>query len=480
MYIFLFTLPFLFLAILLTIRIVFQKYRFFRTFGLLSFVFYFLVTLYVCFCFFNGIHSGITTMSMYSNVFWWSKIFNWGITLSMDGVSACFILLSSFVFVTCGLSLWRRDGDVFEFLGLLFWLQAFIGGFFLTQDLLMLYVFFEASIIPMYLLIGRWGSGSSKIVASYYFLLYTLIGSSLMLYAICSIYLALGTTDFSVILRADFSKTTSVFYFFFFFIGFAVKVPLFPFHLWLPEAHVQAPTEGSVLLSAVLLKMGVYGIYKVCYGCFYSGCLYFAPLIRAFAIVGVLYSSFSAFIQLDMKRIIAYSSIAHTNLTVLGMFSFNVEGIHGGLILSIAHGLVSAALFFLIGFLYDRYGTRNVNAFGGLSQVMPLFNFFFLFFVLCNIGTPLSLNFIGEFLIFVGVFKHSFFLCLLSAFSVFSGLLYSFWLYLRIMSGSLKVSYVNSFFDLTKVEFFILLPYAACLLCLGVYTKPILFMLACV
>lgn len=294
------------------------------------------------------------------------------------------------------------------------------------QDLLFLYVFFEAAIIPMYLLIGRWGSGAARVIASYYFLMYTVVGSALMLYAISSIHLALGTTSFEVLAVTDFSYATNVFYFWVFFLGFAVKVPLFPVHLWLPEAHVQAPTEGSVLLSAVLLKMGVYGIYKVCFGFFSLGSYYFAPVVRGLAIVGVLYSSCAAFVQLDIKRIIAYSSVAHTNLAVLGMFSFTVEGVHGALLMSVAHGLVSAGLFYLVGFLYDRHNTRNITVFGGLTNVMPLYCCFFFILMLCNSGMPLSLNFLGEFLIFTGLFKQGVLLCLLASTSVVLVLIYSF------------------------------------------------------
>lgn len=474
---FILNLPLFGVFVSVCLRVFFKKFDFFRVVGLSFFLINLIFILFVSFLFIKNAHIGLTLNNLLIEYFVVSETFNLTLALSVDGFSLSFLLLSSLIFSTCGLALWRRTGDVFGFLCLLFLLQFFVSGFFLAQDLLSMYVFFEASVLPMFLLIGRWGSGNARVEASYYFLMYTVAGSSLMLYAIASIYLALGTVSFEQLINLEFSETTNVFYFWFFFLGFAVKVPLFPLHLWLPEAHVQAPTEGSVILSGVLLKMGIYGIYRVCFCFFEKGCFYYAPVIRSLAVFGVIYSSLSAFVQFDIKRIIAYSSVAHTNLALLGLFSFTQEGVHGALLLSFAHGLVSAGLFFMVGFLYDRHGTRNISYFGGLSQVMPLYATFLFIFLLCNVSVPLSLNFVGEFLIFVGLMRQSFFLCVLAGCSLVLGLVYSLWFYLRTMFGSLETTYIISFSDLTKVEVCLLAPYAVLSIFLGIYPTPLLALL---
>jgi proton-translocating NADH-quinone oxidoreductase chain M len=310
----------------------------------------------------------------------------------------------------------------------------------------------------MFLIIGVWGSRERKILASYYFFLYTLLGSVLMLLSILYIYYQVGTTDYEVLLTFSFSEAEQKILWITFFISFAAKVPMVPVHLWLPEAHVEAPTAGSVILAGVLLKLGTYGFIRFTIPLLPQASFYFTPLVYTISVIGIIYTSFTAIRQSDFKRIIAYTSIAHMNLVMLGIFSFNVIGLEGALFQSLSHGFVASALFLIIGVVYERYHTRLVKYYGGLAVVMPLYITIFLFFTLANISFPGTSSFAGEFLILVGSFKANTSVTFLGATGVIIGGCYSLWLFNRIAYGNLKTQYTKKFIDINKREFLAFLP----------------------
>ena len=310
----------------------------------------------------------------------------------------------------------------------------------------------------MFLIVGIWGSRERKTLAAYYFFLYTLLGSVLMLLSILYIYYQVGTTDYEVLLTFSFSEIEQKFLWFTFFVAFAAKVPMVPVHLWLPEAHVEAPTAGSVLLAGVLLKLGTYGFIRFSIPLLPKASFYFTPLVYTIAVVGIIYTSFTAIRQSDFKRIIAYTSIAHMNLVMLGIFSFNVIGIEGAIFQSLSHGFVASALFLVIGVVYERYHTRLVKYYGGLASVMPLYIAIFLFFTMANIAFPGTSSFIGEFLILAGSFECNTSVTFLGATGVVIGACYSLWLFNRIAFGNVKIQYTKKFIDLNKREFLAFLP----------------------
>jgi proton-translocating NADH-quinone oxidoreductase chain M len=310
----------------------------------------------------------------------------------------------------------------------------------------------------MFLIIGIWGSRERKIRASFLFFLYTLFGSVSMLLSILYIYYQSGTTDYKVLLSFSFSFFEQKFLWFSFFLSFATKVPMIPAHLWLPEAHVEAPTSGSVVLAGVLLKLGVYGFIRFSLPLFPEACFYFSPMVYSLAGAGIVYASFTAIRQTDFKRIVAYTSIAHMNLVILGIFSFNSIGIEGAILQSLSHGFVASGLFMTIGVVYERYHTRMVRYYGGLAHTMPLYVFIFLFFTMANIGLPGTSSFIGEFLILTGSFQSNTSITLIGATSMVIGGCYSLWLFNRISYGNLKTQHFIEFLDVNKLEFLIFLP----------------------
>jgi len=330
-------------------------------------------------------------------------------------------------------------------------------------------VFFESVLIPMFLIIGVWGSRERKIRAAYQFFLYTLIGSLFMLLAILLIYFQVGTTDLQVLSTVEFSERRQFFLWAAFFLSFAVKVPMIPFHIWLPEAHVEAPTAGSVILAGILLKLGTYGFLRFSIPLFPEATVYFTPLIYTLSVLGIIYASFTTLRQIDLKKIIAYSSVAHMGFVTLGLFSLNAQGIEGAILLMLSHGFVASALFLCIGILYDRTHTRLVRYYGGLVQTMPLFSFFFFVFTLGNLSLPGTSSFVGEFLILLGVFQTNTFIATLAATGMILGGAYSIWLYNRVVFGNLKPVYLNQFADVNRREFFILLPFVVCIFWMGVY-----------
>ena len=389
----------------------------------------------------------------------WLNIYNFSFTLGIDGISLLFILLTVFLFPLTILISWNSiKYEIKKYLFSFLLLKFFLINVFCLLDLLLFYIFFESILIPMFIIIGFWGSRARKIRAAYYFFLYTLLGSILMLLSIFYIYFQVGGTDYETLLSFCFSLLEQKILWFTFFISFATKVPMLPFHLWLPEAHVEAPTAGSVILAGILLKLGSYGLIRFTITLFSKASFYFTPFVYALAITGVIFTSLTAIRQTDFKKIVAYSSIAHMNLVVIGIFSFTVLGIEGAILQSLSHGFVASALFFIIGIIYDRYYTRIVKYYGGLVHVMPVYTIIFLFFTMANIALPGSSSFIGEFLILLGSFKVNTTITVLGGSGMVLGGCYSLWLFNRIAYGNLKIQYLNDFIDLNKREFLIFLP----------------------
>jgi len=389
----------------------------------------------------------------------WINLLNLNLSLGIDGISLFFVLLTTLLVSLCLLTSWNSIGfNLKEYLISFLVMEFFLIGVFCVLDLLIFYIFFESVLIPMFLIIGIWGSRERKIRAAYFFFLYTLLGSILMLLSILYIYSQVGSTNYEVLLTFSFSPTEQYVLWFTFFLSFATKVPMVPVHLWLPEAHVEAPTAGSVILAGVLLKLGTYGLIRFSLPLFPEASFYFSPIVYIFAAMGIVYTSFTAIRQTDFKRIIAYTSVAHMNLVILGIFSCNVIGIEGAILQSLSHGFVASALFLIIGVVYDRHGTRMVKYYGGLAHVMPIYIFIFLFFTMANIGLPGTSSFVGEFLILVGSFITNTSVTFIGATGMIIGGCYSLWLFNRIAYGNLKTQYFNKFLDLNKREFMTFLP----------------------
>ena len=412
------------------------------------------------------------TKFQFLNKFLLIPLLNINLTLGIDGISLFFLLLTTLLVPLCILSAWNSINHYLkEFLILFLLLNFFLINVFCALDLLTFYIFFESVLIPMFLIIGIWGSRERKTLAAFYFFLYTLLGSVLMLLAIFYMFEQVGSTDYEILLIFSFSKLEQKFLWLSFFLSFASKVPMVPVHLWLPEAHVEAPTAGSVILAGVLLKLGTYGFIRFSLPIFPNASLFFAPLVYSLVIVGIIYSSFTAIRQTDFKRIIAYTSIAHMNLVILGIFSFNVIGLEGAIFQSLSHGFIASGLFLIIGIVYDRFKTRIVQYFAGLASVMPLYVCFFLFFSMANIGFPGTSSFLGEFLILAGAFKINIIITFFSAISMIISGGYSLWLFNRISYGNLKLQYINFFLDLNFREFLIFLPLVFGSLISGIYSN---------
>lgn len=401
-----------------------------------------------------------------------SEILNLSYTFGLDSLSIYFLVLSSFLVFLCILFIW--DNKYFkEYAISLLIINLFLIIVFSVLNLFLFYIFFEAILIPMYFLIGVWGSRERKIRAVYLFFFYTLCGSILFLIGIIYIYSIVGSLDFEILMKHEFSNLEQKILWLCFFLSFASKIPMFPFHIWLPEAHVEAPTVGSVLLAGILLKLGVYGFLRFNIFLFPEASLFYSPFMFALSIIGVLYASITAIRQTDLKRIIAYSSVAHMNLVTIGIFTFNILGIEGSILQSISHGFVSGGMFLLIGILYDRYHSRFLYYYGGLVQMMPLYAIFFLIFTFANIAIPGTSSFVGEFLLLAGAFKINFITCFLSALGVILGGAYSLWLYNRTMFGNLKVDYTLKFADLNSKEFLVMIILFLFIFIMGIY--PSLF-----
>ena len=397
-----------------------------------------------------------------------SLFLNFDFIFGFDGISIYFFLLTALLFFLSILFIWN-EFFFKEYLICLLSIELLLLLVFSVLDLLLFYVFFEAILIPMFLLIGFWGSRERKLRAAYLLFFYTLFGSVLMLLGILYIYSVLGTLNLEYLLAHDFSFDEQYWLWLAFFLSFASKVPMFPFHIWLPEAHVEAPTVGSVLLAGILLKLGVFGFLRFSLTLFPMASFYFSPLVYLLSVCGVLYGSFSAIRQTDFKRIIAYSSVSHMNLVTLGIFSFNIVGLEGSILQSISHGFVSSAMFFMIGILYDRYHSRLLNYYGGLVHMMPVYSVFFLIFTMANIALPGTSSFVGEFLLLLGIFKMNVVATFFGALGVILCGAYSLWLYNRLVFGNLKISYTIKFKDISLREYCILLPLLFLVFLMGVY-----------
>lgn len=397
--------------------------------------------------------------------FVWISSSNFFITFGIDGISLFFVLLTTFLMPVCLLASWNLPSkNLRNFFVAFLFMESFILIVFTVLDLLVFYVFFESVLIPMFLVIGVWGSRERKVRAAYFFFLYTLLGSVFMLLSLLMLYFETGSMDYQVLVHQVIPSNKQYLLWLGFFVSFAVKVPMVPGHIWLPEAHVEAPTAGSMILAGILLKLGTYGLVRFSLPLFPCASIYFTPLVYTLAAVGIVYTSFTAIRQSDMKRIIAYASVAHMNLTVVGLFSFSSLGIEGSILQMISHGLVSVALFLCIGVLYDRHHSRLVKYYSGLAHTMPLYATVFLFFTMANIGLPGTSSFVGEFMILLGIFQTNTFITAISGTTMVLGGAYSLWLYNRIIYGNIKGQFIGFSLDLNKREFFIFFP----LICLTV------------
>lgn len=374
------------------------------------------------------------------------------LNFGLDGISFVFLILTVLIFPFCVLASWKLKKLKFLFINLLI-IEFFLVITFTTLDLFLFCLFFESLLIPMFFIMLFWGSRDRRIKALTYFVLYTLFGSIFLITALFVLYSEANSTAFNTLLLHDLHTSKQNFFWILLFITFSIKIPMFPFHIWLPEAHVEAPTVGSVILAGLLLKLGAYGMLRFLF-IFEGPKLDFQPFVLTLCLISIFLASFTAIRQLDMKRIIAYSSIAHMNFALLGYFSNTLFGMVGGTLLMVSHGLVSSALFLLIGVLYDRYHTRSVLYYGGLATVMPLFATFFFMFTISNFSFPGTSNFVGELLIFIGLgFTSAYFVLILGAISTFFGLVYSLLLYNRIIFGNLKYLSIHKFTDITRREF---------------------------
>jgi proton-translocating NADH-quinone oxidoreductase chain M len=404
--------------------------------------------------------------------FAWIQSSNLNLSIGIDGISIFLVILTTLLIPLCLLASWDSVKIAHKEYGIAFLLmEALLVLCFAVRDLLLFYICFESVLIPMFIIIGVWGSRERKVRAAYMFFLYTLIGSVLMLLSILYIYFTVGTTDYETLLAFNFSEMEQRFIFLAFFASFASKIPMLPFHIWLPEAHVEAPTAGSVVLAGIALKLGSYGFIRFSIPLLPEASLYFTPFVFTMSILGIVYASLTAVRQTDFKRIIAYTSVAHMNLVMLGLFSFNVVGLEGAILQSLSHGFVSSALFLIIGVVYDRHHTRMVKYYGGLVHTMPLFTAIFLVFTMANIGLPGTSSFVGEFLLLVGTFKVNTTACFFGATGMVLGGAYALWLFNRVVYGNLKIQYLTNFQDLTWREFLVFLPLLLGTLIVGIYPE---------
>ncbi|MBX7457442.1 NADH-quinone oxidoreductase subunit M [Qipengyuania sp. 1NDH17] len=394
--------------------------------------------------------------------------------LGIDGIALMLIMLSVFLMPICILASWdsitKRVG---EYMAAFLLMEVLMIGVFAAQDLFLFYIFFEAGLIPMYLIIGVWG-GDNRIYASYKFFLYTLLGSVLMLIAMLWMVNEAGTSDIPTLMQYDFPVGAQLWLWLAFFASFAVKMPMWPVHTWLPDAHVQAPTAGSVILAGVLLKLGGYGFIRFSLPMFPDASADLAWLVFALSMVAVIYTSLVALVQQDMKKLIAYSSVAHMAIVTVGLFAFNVQGLEGAMMVMLGHGLVSGALFLCVGVIYDRLHTREIARYGGLSINMPKYALFFLLFTMASVGLPGTSNFVGEFLALAGIYEVSTFVTLVCTTGIILGAAYMLYLFRRVAFGEQKNADAAAMTDLNAREWAMLAPIAAAVLWMGVYPESFL------
>jgi NADH-quinone oxidoreductase subunit M len=397
-----------------------------------------------------------------------------GYRMGVDGVSVLFVVLTALLIPACVLSSWGSiQKRVREYMLVFLVLETMCIGVFTTLDLAMFYVFFEGSLIPMFLIIGIWG-GARRIQAAYKFFFYSFTGTVLMLIAIMAMYWQAGTLDIQKLLAFHFDPAIQSWLWIGFFASFAVKMPMWPFHRWLPEAHVEAPTAGSVILAAILLKLGGYGFIRFSLAMFPDASLQFAPFIFTLSVAAIIITSLVALVQTDIKKLIAYSSVAHMGFVTMGIFSGNVMGVHGAVFQMISHGIVSGALFLCVGVVYDRLHTREIAAFGGLVERMPRYAFAFMVFTMANVGLPGTSGFIGEFLTMIGTFQVNTWVVFFSAFGVILSAGYALYLYRRVIFGSLTKDSLKGILDLDAREIAVLVPLVILTIFFGFYPAPIL------
>ena len=394
--------------------------------------------------------------------------------LGIDGIALMLVMLSVFLMPICILASWdsitKRVG---EYMAAFLLMEVLMIGVFAAQDLFLFYIFFEAGLIPMYLIIGVWG-GDNRIYASYKFFLYTLLGSVLMLIAMLWMANAADTTDIPTLMQYDFPAGAQTWLWLAFFASFAVKMPMWPVHTWLPDAHVQAPTAGSVILAGVLLKLGGYGFIRFSLPMFPDASAQLAWLVFALSMIAVIYTSLVALVQADMKKLIAYSSVAHMAIVTVGLFAFNAQGLEGAMMVMLGHGLVSGALFLCVGVIYDRLHTREIARYGGLSINMPRYALFFLLFTMASIGLPGTSNFVGEFLALAGIYRVSTFVTLVCTTGIILGAAYMLYLYRRVAFGEQRNADAARMPDLNLREWAMLGPIAAATLWMGIYPESFL------
>ncbi len=392
--------------------------------------------------------------------------------LGVDGIAIMLIMLSVFLMPICILASWKTiERRVQEYMAAFLVMETMMLGVFMAQDIFLFYIFFEAGLIPMFLIIGIWG-GAERIYASYKFFLYTLLGSVLMLVAMLWMVNYAGTTAIPKLLVTNFPAEAQTWLWLAFFASFAVKMPMWPVHTWLPDAHVQAPTAGSVILAGVLLKLGGYGFIRFSLPMFPEASAQLVWLVFALSLIAIVYTSLVALVQRDMKKLIAYSSVAHMAFVTIGIFAFNRQGLEGAIIVMLSHGLVSAALFLCVGVVYDRLHTREIDRYGGLSNNMPRYALLFMLFTMASVGLPGTSGFVGEFLALVGAYEASSVVAAIATTGIILGAAYMLWLYWRVAYGTSRNADAAAMPDLNAREFVSLGAIAAVVLWMGVYPEP--------
>ena len=445
-----------------------EKYQSSKYIALFISIANFLLSLYL----WSVFDKSATEFQYVENREWLSGYVNYKV--GVDGISILFILLTTFITPICIISVNATiKHRLKDFLVAILIMETLMIGVFCSLDLVIFYLFFEAGLIPMFLIIGIWG-GERRVYSAFKFFLYTLLGSVLMLIAIISIYWITGTTDVEKLYEIGIGEQYQNLLWLAFFSSFAVKTPMWPVHTWLPDAHVEAPTAGSVLLAAILLKMAGYGFIRFSVGLFPVASEYFTPLVFALSLVAIVYTSLVALMQEDMKKLIAYSSVAHMGFVTLGIFTMTQQGIEGSIFQMISHGLVSAALFLCVGVVYERMHTRLISKYGGLVNIMPRYAIVFMVFTLGALGLPGTSGFIGEFLILMGAFKKNFLVATIASLGVILGAAYMLWLYKRIIFGEIINSEVRNMIDLKKFEIVILFLLVAPIIFFGFYPEPLI------
>ena len=415
-----------------------------------------------------------TAAFQFEERFDWLPQYKIGYHMGVDGISMLFVILSTFLMPICILASWESITKmVREYMIAFLILETMMVGMFCAMDMVLFYVFFEAVLIPMYLIIGIWGGGR-RVYSAFKFFLYTLTGSVLLLVALLAMYFQVGTTDIPALMAANFSRDMQYWLWLGMFASFAVKVPMWPVHTWLPDAHVDAPTAGSVILAGVLLKMGGYGFLRFSLPMLPEASAYFTPLVYTLSVIAVIYTSLVALVQEDMKKLIAYSSVAHMGFVTIGVFGANQQAVEGAIFQMLSHGVVSGALFLCVGVVYDRLHTREISRYGGLVNNMPKYAFAFMVFMMASVGLPGTAGFVGEFLVLGGTFQVSTTTALLAATGVVLGAAYMLFLYRRVVYGDLTKDDVKAMLDLEPREIAIFVPILAVVMWMGVYPMSFL------